>query len=268
MNEKIGRVLRGQMVTSVIYVLLGLCLICMPVETVNLICKLVFGIILILAGLYHIMIYVLEKMNATVLDLFSGGILLVLGSFLFFNPQVVIKLLPILLGALVLVDSIWTFKGAFRLKKRGNGMWKVLLAGSLVFIGLGIALIVNPFQLVKYTIMFAGWTLFCNGVLDLVFMIILRKGMKKEVNHAPEEIKEEKKEEDSEDVTSKASWSLFHKEKKEDEKANVAKVEDSGEKSEEDSKEKTEDAPVIVENPGEETETGAGQEDACADGEE
>ncbi len=246
MNEKIGKILRGQMVTSVIYVLLGLCLICMPVETVNLICKLVFGIILILAGLYHILIYVLEKMNATVLDLFSGGILLVLGGFLFFNPQVVIKLLPILLGALVLVDSIWTFKGAFRLKKRGSEMWKVLLAGSLIFLGLGIALIVNPFQIVKYTILFAGWVLFCNGAEDLAFMVILRKGMK--------ELKQE--EEDSFDATSKASWSFFKKDVEE---------EDAGRRTEGDS------ADVMY--PEEETETRtieteAGQEDAGSGGEE
>lgn len=211
MSERIGRILRGQIVTSVIYILLGLCLVCMPVETVNVICKFVFGIVMIVAGLYHICIYVLEKMNATVLDLFSGGILLVLGGFLFFNPQVVIKLLPILLGAFVLIDSIWTFKGSFRLKRRGSGMWKVLLIGSLVFIGLGIAMIVNPFQTVRYTVMFAGWILLCNGVVDLVFLIILKKGMKELKEAVEEAVQEEIREQGTSDATSKASWSFFRK---------------------------------------------------------
>lgn len=211
MGERIGRFLRGQIVTSVIYILLGLCLICMPVGTVNLICKLVFGIIMIVAGLYHILIYVMEKMNATVLDLFSGGILLVLGGFLFFNPQVVIKLLPILLGAFVLIDSIWTLQGAFRLKKRGDEMWKLLLAGSLIFIGLGIAMIVNPFQVVRYTIMFAGWILLCNGVVDLVFMFILKRAMKELKNAVEEAVEEAEAMEQSPDVTSKESWSFFKK---------------------------------------------------------
>lgn len=212
MGERIGKILRGQIVTSIIYVLLGLCLICMPVESVNLICKLVFGIIMIAAGLYHILIYVMEKMNATVLDLFSGGILLVLGGFLFFNPQVVIKLLPILLGAFVLIDSIWTFKGAVRLKKRGSGMWKILLIGSLVFIGLGTAMIVNPFQVVRYTIMFAGWVLLCNGIVDFIFMIIIRMGMK-ELKKAVEEAAEEAfaEPEASADTASAASWSFLKK---------------------------------------------------------
>ena len=44
-----------------------------------------------------------------------------LGIFLFFTPQIVIKILPYLLGALVLVDSIWKIKGSYRLKKAQRG---------------------------------------------------------------------------------------------------------------------------------------------------
>lgn len=178
MWEKIGNFLKGQIVTSIIYIALGCCLAFMPVDTIDIICKFVFGILLILVGAYHIIIYVAEKLNATILDLFAGGVLLVLGGFLFMNPQIVVKLLPTLLGTFVLVDSIWTLKGSLKLKKRGRGIWKLLLLGSIVFIGLGIALIAYPFTMVKYTVMFAGWVFLCNGVVDLVFMIILRKGLK------------------------------------------------------------------------------------------
>lgn len=63
--------------------------------------------------------------------------MLVLGVFLFFTPQIVVKILPYLLGAFVLVDSIWKLKGSIRLKKMEQGQWKVLLAGSIIFIILG-----------------------------------------------------------------------------------------------------------------------------------
>ena len=97
MWEKINNFLKGQIVTSLIYIVLGICLVFMPVNMINVICKFVFGILLILVGLYHILIYVAEKLNSTIFDLFSGGILMVLGIFLFMNPQIVVKLLPILL---------------------------------------------------------------------------------------------------------------------------------------------------------------------------
>lgn len=178
MWEKINNFLKGQIVTSIIYIALGACLVFMPVSTVNVICKFVFGILLILVGLYHILIYVAEKLNSTIFDLFSGGVLMVLGIFLFMNPQIVVKLLPILLGTFILVDSIWSLKGSLKLKKRGAGSWKFLLLGSIIFIALGISLAVNPFTMVKYTVIFAGWIFLCNGVIDMIYLILLRKGLK------------------------------------------------------------------------------------------
>ena len=178
MWEKINNFLKGQIVTSIIYIALGACLAFMPVNTINVICKFVFGILLILVGFYHILIYILEKLNSTILDLFSGGVLMVIGIFLFMNPQIVVKLLPILLGTFILVDSIWSLKGSLKLKKRGSGAWKILLIGSLIFIGLGVSLVLNPFTMVKYTVIFAGWIFLCNGVVDLIYLILLRRGLK------------------------------------------------------------------------------------------
>ena len=178
MWEKINNFLKGQIVTSIIYIALGACLVFMPVSTVNVICKFVFGILLILVGLYHILIYVAEKLNSTIFDLFSGGVLMVLGIFLFMNPQIVVKLLPILLGTFILVDSIWSLKGSLKLKKRGAGSWKFLLLGNIIIIALGISLVVNPFTMVKYTVIFAGWIFLCNGVIDMIYLILLRKGLK------------------------------------------------------------------------------------------
>ena len=65
MEEKKNKIFRGQLPVSVIYVLLGLCLALMPVETVNVLCKVVFGLVLIGAGLYHIFLFVFEKENDT-----------------------------------------------------------------------------------------------------------------------------------------------------------------------------------------------------------
>lgn len=180
MREKISRVLKGQVTTSLIYIFLGLCLICMPVDVVNILCRFIFGVVLIAAGLYHIWLYVQEKANATLMDLFSGGLILVLGIFLFYNPQVVVELLPVLLGTFILTDSIWVLKGSMKMKKKENSglEWKILLAGSLVFIALGIVMIVNPFSAVKVMTVFAGCVLLINGIADFVFLFLIKKGIK------------------------------------------------------------------------------------------
>lgn len=179
MGEKISKILKGEITSSVFYILFGLCLVCMPAQTVGVLCKVVFGLVMIGAGIYHILIYVAGKANSTILDLLTGVIVLVLGGFLFFNPQIVIKLLPLLLGAFVLVDSIWKLQGAFRLKKRGHGSWKVFVIGSLLFIGFGAAVMINPFTKITMTVIFAGAVLLVNGIADIVFYCILHRGMKK-----------------------------------------------------------------------------------------
>lgn len=200
MGKKVNKFLRGQIATTIFYIVFGLCLVIMPVKTVDVLCKIVFGLVMIGSGLYHIYVYVREKENATILDLFSGVIVLVIGGFLFTNPQVVIKLLPVMLGAFVIVDSIWTLRGGLKLKKRGFHSWKGFFAESLIFIGLGVFLIAYLFQSVNVMLMFAGWIFLCNGILDMILYIILQKGLKKEVN--VQEKSEQKSEDPAEERTS------------------------------------------------------------------
>ena len=68
MGEKINNILKGEIISSVFYVLLGLCLILIPTQTVDVICKVVFGLILIGVGIYHIYIYIRGKVSATIMD--------------------------------------------------------------------------------------------------------------------------------------------------------------------------------------------------------
>ena len=128
MGKKISNFLKGESVSSVFYLAFGLCLILIPDQTVNIICKIVFGLVMIAAGVYHIAIYAAEKEKATILDLFTGVIVTVLGIFLFFTPQIVIRILPYLLGAFVLVDSIWKIKGSYRLKRRREDAGRFFLS--------------------------------------------------------------------------------------------------------------------------------------------
>lgn len=202
MGEKINNVLKGEIISSVFYILLGLCLILIPTQTVDVICKVVFGLILIGVGIYHIYIYIRGKATATIMDLLSGVVVFVLGVFLFMTPSIVIKLLPWMLSAFVLVDSLWKFKGAFLLKKGGHGAWSVLLIGSLVFIALGIVMLFGRFPKIMTLLIFSGWVLVCDGAADIVFFIIMKLGLRKIAKKAEAE-KEEAGADSSEAVDDK-----------------------------------------------------------------
>ena len=179
MSGKINRILKGELISSIFYVALGLCLILIPTQTVNVICKIVFGILMIGVGVYHIYIYTRGRETATIMDLLSGVVVLVLGFFLFTYPQIVVKLLPWLLGASGLVDSIWKFPGAYRLKKKNRGAWKLLLVGSLVFIVLGVVVITGFIPKMMTMLMFAGGVLLGNGVMDIIFYTVMKLSLRK-----------------------------------------------------------------------------------------
>ena len=218
MGEKINNILKGEIISSVFYILLGLCLILIPTQTVDVICKVVFGLILIGAGIYHIYIYIRGKAKATIMDLLSGVVVFVLGVFLFMTPSIVIKLLPWMLSAFVLVDSLWKFKGAFLLKKGGNGAWSVLLIGSLVFIALGIVMLFGRFPKIMTLLIFSGWVLVCDGAADIVFYIIMKLGLRKIAKKAETE-KEDSGADSSDTVNETADMDVTNDTRTQDENA-------------------------------------------------
>ena len=59
--------------------------------------------------------------------------------------------------------------------------------------GFGIAMVINPFTMIKYTVIFAGCVMLANGVVDFVFLVLIRRGMKK-AEEAVEEAVEQMKE--------------------------------------------------------------------------
>ena len=56
---------------------------------------------------------------------------------------------------------------------------EILLIGSLIFIGFGIAMVINPFTMIKYTVIFAGCVMLANGVVDLYFLLLYPPGNEK-----------------------------------------------------------------------------------------
>ena len=180
MEKTVSKILKSEITTTVFYLLVGLCLVVVPVQTTNVICKIIFGLILIGAGVYRVVAYIMERETITVADLFSGVIILVMGTFLFTNPQIVVKLLPRMLGALMIVDGAWRIKGAMRMNERDMQFWKALMIISIILMILGIVILVNPFSKVRTGLLFTGISYLVNGVFD-IFALLLLKDLPKEV---------------------------------------------------------------------------------------
>ncbi|MBQ9065573.1 MAG: DUF308 domain-containing protein [Blautia sp.] len=176
-QKKIINFLKGEIAAAVFFILVGLCLVIFPVQTVDVICRIVFGILLVFAGLYNIGMYLSVRYQTTVFNMFAGVIVLVLGWFMFENPQIVVKLMPRLLGALLCVDSIWMIRTALKFKKAEISIWNMFLLAGLTGIILGIVTIINPFGKVRSTILFAGIVFLLKGAADVAFDILRKKNL-------------------------------------------------------------------------------------------
>jgi uncharacterized membrane protein HdeD (DUF308 family) len=182
MKEKIKNFLHGRMPFTIILIILGLCLILTPVGALHVICKVFFGLALIIAGLHHIYLHISDKMVSTILDPFSGVITLTIGIFLFSNPQIVVMLLPWMLGGFLLIDCVWLLKSVFMLKKKRLSQWEGILVVSVIFLILAIVLIVDPFKTIRTMLTFGGWVFLFKGVSDIILNVMI-KNAQKEAEH-------------------------------------------------------------------------------------
>ena len=171
MKEKLSKLIRGQVPIAVIFIALGMCLIGMPASTLNILYKVVFGLALIGSGAYHLFIYIKKKPGNSILDMFSGVTTIILGIFLFSNPQIVIMLLPWMLAGFIVADLAWIVKEILKLRKTDSGFWQIMIMVCLIMVILAVVLAVDPFRTVRGMLTYAGWVLLLKGISDLLIIL-------------------------------------------------------------------------------------------------
>lgn len=100
-------------------------------------------------------------------DLFLFVLPMAFSIFSLFWPGVILSFLPLVLGALLLVDGVGKVPLVISVIKAKESPLVPLLLSSLIPLVLGIVLIINPFQTAQLVIMIFGAALVADGVSDL-----------------------------------------------------------------------------------------------------
>ena len=153
--------------TGVLYILLGIVALVVP-ETMQKTLGYVIGIVLIVAGLISIICYLLRdaKENYYHNEFVFGLVGMVLGAAVLYKVEVIISLIPFILGILVLFSGCSKLQDAIDLKRLGYGSWIGMLVVAVTNIILGIVLICNPFQAAIVLFRVLGVGLIISGVSD------------------------------------------------------------------------------------------------------
>lgn len=161
------RFFANQGLFSFVYVIFGIILLIHPIEFSKMVCYVV-GIFALLYGAWRIYGYWKTRKMAGFfqMDLVTGVILVAVGLVALFKSELLISILPLVLGLIILMDGLVTVNQAMNLRKL-DYRWKYLLGLGIAVSVLGLILVINPFGSAVLLVRFLGVTLLVDGACEL-----------------------------------------------------------------------------------------------------
>lgn len=167
-------------ISSVIYVALGVVLLLWPELLVKNICYVV-GIIGIVVGIVNLIDYIRKDytVDAYRYNLVYGLVSILFGVFIFIKVNDVITIIPILLGFAVTVSGLLKFQNALDLVRMKYQGWGIVMIIALINIVFGVILVIDPFGMTEKVMSICiGIGMIYSGVSDLIATIMLSKCIK------------------------------------------------------------------------------------------
>lgn len=160
-------------ISSLITLILGIVLIGWPDLSGALLCYMLGGA-LILMGAIQLLIF-LRGDRTTVYSKFKmmmGVLLLLLGIWICVKPEIVLGLIPAVLGMVLILHAVQDLSYTIEIKNAGVERWWVALIATLITFALGIFLVMHPFLAFEMAMIYVGIGLVYNGVSDLILVIL------------------------------------------------------------------------------------------------
>ena len=147
--------------------LIGIILLVWPSTSLLIMGKCV-GAFLALGGLAAAFMFFRDHESATrSLLLVMAAVMLICGIVIFLHPQDLVKLIPTIMGILVMISGLINLGETFVLTRNKYGKWWISLIVSIVTIAAGIFLVRNAFNLASLITRIAGGILVFDGISDL-----------------------------------------------------------------------------------------------------
>jgi len=175
--ENIRKVLNKNMIVSIIVFLVGLILFLKPDTTIKTI-TIIIGILLIIMGSGPIIELLKSDEKKLSFKIAPSIILFIIAFVLFFTPQILVSIIPLLIGVALVMSSAFKLQNIYNLKKLTNvfNIWSFTI--TLAILVLGLLLIINPFSGAIAITKVIGIFLMIYSILDIIDNIILKKMIK------------------------------------------------------------------------------------------
>lgn len=163
---------RDYSVSSFITLILGIVLVFWPDLSGAFMCYMLGGALL-LTGTIQLFIYIRGNRQtfSERCKMMMGIILALLGIWIFVNPEIVLGLIPAVLGMVLLMHAVQDLSYTIQIKNAGVERWWVALIATMITFGLAVFLIINPFLAFELAMIYIGIGLVYNGISDFVLVI-------------------------------------------------------------------------------------------------
>ena len=162
----------GYIIMSLLFVILGICLIIWPDCSLKLFCTLI-GIMLIAYGCIKIVGYFSKDYYclAFQFDLAFGILLIAVGAIIIARREQVVNLIFAIFGILTLADALFKIQMSMDAKRFGLSLgWRILVVAVLTGI-LGVLLLIRPFDAAEIMMILVGVSFLFEGILNLCVAI-------------------------------------------------------------------------------------------------
>lgn len=177
--------------SSILYVTVGVLLLVFPDIMAKNICYII-GFFAIAIGIVNIIDYCRKDLTSDTYsyNLVIGLMAVLLGIFIFVKVEMMMAIIPFLLGLAVVVSGLLKFQNAVDLIRLKYSGWKIVLLISVLNNAFGIVLMADPFKSAIILSICLGIGLIYSGVSDLITTIILSKTIRTVLKAANEETTE------------------------------------------------------------------------------
>ena len=141
MLKKFNKYINISIILTLLFFALGILVVCFPTTSIKVI-AIIIAILLIVGGIFLISDY---GISIFWVNLTAVGILSILmGIILLLYPDILVILIPIVVGMFVIVNSIVDIQLSLVLKDCGYNMWFLSIILSILTIVCGIIIMINP----------------------------------------------------------------------------------------------------------------------------
>lgn len=171
-NKKLRAAKYGYIILSVLICVLGIVLIAVPEFSINLLCW-IGGGLLVVFGCIKILGYLSKDLYrlAFQFDLAFGILFIILGILLILRMENMLNIICILLGIIILSDSLLKIQTAIDAKNFGLRLWWTILAAAILTAIFGVLLLFRPYESHKVAMIFLGLSFLGDGILNLITVL-------------------------------------------------------------------------------------------------